>query len=51
MSAAGDKIVSRMNVSIVIPVYKGEAFIEPLVAELRDALPTFAEKYEVISRQ
>ena len=38
----------RMNVSIVVPVYKGETFIEPLVAELVRTLPTFTEKYEII---
>ena len=38
----------RMNLSIVVPVYKGETFIEPLVAELDRTLPTFAEKYEII---
>jgi undecaprenyl-phosphate 4-deoxy-4-formamido-L-arabinose transferase len=37
-----------MNVSVVIPVYKGEAFIEPLVEELGRALPTFTEAYEII---
>ena len=38
----------RMNLSIVVPVYKGETFIEPLVAELDRALPTFTEKYEIL---
>jgi glycosyltransferase involved in cell wall biosynthesis len=37
-----------MNLSIVVPVYKGETFIEPLVAELSRTLPTFTEKYEII---
>lgn len=37
-----------MNLSIVVPVYKGESFIEPLVAELSWTLPTFTEKYEII---
>ena len=37
-----------MNLSVVVPIYKGETFIEPLVAELSRTLPTFAEKYEVI---
>jgi undecaprenyl-phosphate 4-deoxy-4-formamido-L-arabinose transferase len=37
-----------MNLSIVVPVYKGESFIEPLVAELDRALPTFTENYEII---
>ena len=37
-----------MNLSIVVPVYKGETFIEPLVAELTRTLPTFTENYEII---
>ncbi|MGZ9167062.1 MAG: glycosyltransferase family 2 protein, partial [Anaerolineales bacterium] len=37
-----------MNLSIVVPVYKGETFIEPLVAELDRTVPTFTEKYEII---
>lgn len=37
-----------MNLSIVVPVYRGEALIEPLVLQLSQALPTFADKYEVI---
>jgi glycosyltransferase involved in cell wall biosynthesis len=40
--------VPRMNLSVVVPIYKGESFIETLVAELSRTLPTFAEKYEVI---
>ena len=42
------KIMPRMNVSIVVPVYKGEKLIEPLIAELSATLPTFAKEYEVI---
>ena len=38
----------RMNLSVVVPVYKGEIFIEPLVAELSRTLPEFTEQYEVI---
>lgn len=38
----------RMNLSVVVPIYKGEPLIEPLVAELMRTLPTFANKYEVI---
>lgn len=38
----------RMNLSVVVPVYKGETFLEPLVAELIRTVPTFADKYEVI---
>ena len=37
-----------MNLSIVVPIYKGESFIEPLVAEIDRTLPTFAENYEII---
>lgn len=37
-----------MNLSIVVPVYKGETLIEPLVAQLTKLLPTFATEYEVI---
>lgn len=37
-----------MNLSIVVPVYKGETLIEPLVAQLSKALPSFAERYEII---
>jgi len=45
---AGGKIAFRMNLSIVVPVYRGEVFIEPLVLRLKDALPKFAKKFEVI---
>lgn len=38
----------RMNLSIVVPIYKGESFIEALVTELIRTLPAFAENYEVI---
>ena len=37
-----------MNLSIVVPVYRGETFIEPLVQRLTQTLPTFAENYEII---
>lgn len=37
-----------MNLSIVVPVYKGENLIEPLVLQLSKALPTFTENYEII---
>ena len=45
---ADGRIVSRMNLSVVVPIYKGETFIAPLVSELTRTLPTFAETYEVI---
>jgi undecaprenyl-phosphate 4-deoxy-4-formamido-L-arabinose transferase len=37
-----------MNLSVVVPVYKGETLIEPLVAQLIKTLPTFVEEYEII---
>jgi undecaprenyl-phosphate 4-deoxy-4-formamido-L-arabinose transferase len=37
-----------MNLSIVVPVYKGESFVEPLVAQLSKTLPTFSKQYEII---
>jgi glycosyltransferase involved in cell wall biosynthesis len=37
-----------MNLSIVVPIYRGENFLEPLVERLNKSLPAFAENYEVI---
>jgi undecaprenyl-phosphate 4-deoxy-4-formamido-L-arabinose transferase len=37
-----------MNLSVIVPVYKGETLLEPLVKQLSKILPTFAKKYEVI---
>jgi undecaprenyl-phosphate 4-deoxy-4-formamido-L-arabinose transferase len=37
-----------MNLSIVVPVYKGETLIEPLVVQLSKMVPSFAENYEII---
>ena len=37
-----------MNVSVVVPVYRGENLVEPLVERLNRSLPAFAEGYEVI---
>lgn len=37
-----------MNLSVVVPVYKGETLIEPLVAQLSETLPTFTENYEIV---
>jgi glycosyltransferase involved in cell wall biosynthesis len=37
-----------MNLSIVVPVYKGEKLIEPLIAQLSQTLPAFTENYEII---
>ena len=38
----------RMNLSVVVPIYKGETFVKPLVAELIRTLPAFSENYEII---
>src|SRR5574340_65465 len=37
-----------MNCSIVIPVYRGERTLDPLVERLAKALPALADSYEVI---
>jgi glycosyltransferase involved in cell wall biosynthesis len=37
-----------MNLSVVVPVYRGEIFIEPLVVQLNRTLPKFSEHYEII---
>lgn len=37
-----------MNLSIVVPVYRGGTLVEPLVAELSKCLPSFAGKYEIL---
>jgi len=37
-----------MNISVVIPVYRGETLIEPLVERLAKSLPKFSKKYEVL---
>ena len=37
-----------MNCSVVIPVYRGEHTLEPLVERLATVLPTCAEEYEVV---
>ncbi|MEP6894081.1 MAG: glycosyltransferase family 2 protein [Chloroflexota bacterium] len=37
-----------MNLSVVVPVYRGEKLIEPLVERLSKVLPDFTEKYEII---
>lgn len=37
-----------MNLSIVVPVYRGEKLVEPLVKELVKTLPSFTQNYEVI---
>ncbi len=37
-----------MNLSIVVPVYKGETLIEPLVSQINQIVPAFADDYEII---
>ncbi|MDQ2693157.1 MAG: glycosyltransferase family 2 protein [Chloroflexota bacterium] len=37
-----------MNLSIVVPVYKGETLIEPLVSQINSTLPAFTDQYEII---
>lgn len=37
-----------MNLSIVVPVYRGEHLIEPLVERLSATLPVIAQEYEVL---
>jgi len=37
-----------MNLSIVVPVYRGETYIQPLVERLIKVLPKIANKYEII---
>lgn len=37
-----------MNLSIVVPVYKGETLIEPLVSQINQTVPAFADDYEII---
>lgn len=42
------KIMPRMNLSIVVPVYRGETLIEPLVSQINSTLPAFTDQYEII---
>jgi undecaprenyl-phosphate 4-deoxy-4-formamido-L-arabinose transferase len=37
-----------MNLSIVVPVYRGETFLESLVAQITRTVPGFAGQYEII---
>jgi undecaprenyl-phosphate 4-deoxy-4-formamido-L-arabinose transferase len=37
-----------MNLSIVVPIYRGETYIEPLVERLVKVLPKIVKKYEII---
>jgi undecaprenyl-phosphate 4-deoxy-4-formamido-L-arabinose transferase len=45
---AGGKIVRRMNVSVVIPVYRSEQTLGTLIERLGRVLPVFADCYEVL---
>lgn len=47
-SESSGRITSRMNLSVVIPVYRGQETIELLVDRLAETLPIAAKKYEVI---
>lgn len=38
----------RMNLSVVVPIYRGEPFIERLVTDLSRVLPAFTEEYEIL---
>ncbi|MCE9644489.1 MAG: glycosyltransferase family 2 protein [Chloroflexi bacterium] len=37
-----------MNLSVVVPVYRGETYIQPLVERLVGVLPKISKKYEII---
>lgn len=37
-----------MNISAIVPVYRGESLIEPLVDRLARVLPKIAKKYEIL---
>ena len=37
-----------MNISVIVPVYRGESLISPLVDRLAGVLPKIAKKYEVL---
>lgn len=37
-----------MNISVIVPVYRGESLVEPLVDRLARVLPKIAKKYEVL---
>ncbi len=37
-----------MNISVIVPVYRGAALVEPLVERLAKSLPKFSKKYEVL---
>jgi len=37
-----------MELSIVVPVYRGEEFLVPLLEQIAETLPNFASKFEVI---
>lgn len=37
-----------MNISVIVPVYRGESLVEPLVDRLARVLPKIAKKYEIL---
>src|SRR5512143_1724433 len=37
-----------MNLSVVVPVYRGESYVEPLIERLNKSLPMCAKSYETI---
>ncbi len=37
-----------MNISVVVPVYRGGSYLEPLAERLEHALPSISKEYEVI---
>ena len=41
-------IASRMNCSVVVPVYRSEQTLDPLITRLAKTLPGIAESYEVV---
>ncbi len=41
-------IASRMNCSVVIPVFRGEQTLDPLIERLAQVLPNVAESFEVV---
>lgn len=41
-------IASRMNCSVVVPVYRSEQTLDPLIERLAKVLPSVADSYEVV---
>jgi len=40
--------MTNMNISVIVPVYRGETLVDPLVERLGKILPAISQKYEVI---